>query len=79
MPGPGGQYLLAGRECVHQTGHNDFDFGEDRSLRFSVLVSRSKVIYLIVRPMLRSNMQYLVAETRKHTELLHLKEAAFSS
>lgn len=48
LPVTGGQYLMIRRKCPDQTGHNDFEVRESRSLGLSVLISGSESICLQV-------------------------------
>lgn len=45
----GGRYLLTGEGCSVQTGHNDFEYEQDRNPKYFLLVRGLEVTTIWVR------------------------------
>lgn len=73
---PDGLYLLTSLDCPGQTRHSYLPVHEGQSRRFSVLVSGSEGIFLLVRPALRTYVHYQRPENKNLAELLCSEEVS---
>lgn len=64
IPATGSRYVLLGRDFPDQTGHNDYDVLEDQSTGFSLLVSGTEFISLLVFPVSHTYVHYTMSQRK---------------
>lgn len=67
-------YLLTGRGCLGQIGHNDFEMREARSPGFFVPVPMSEATCLLVCSVLYTCVYYSMFEKKNLAEILRLEK-----
>lgn len=79
LPVTGVRYLLTGRGCTDQIGHNTFEVREGRIPGLFVIFFGSKAKFLLVCPAMHTYVYYLMSEMSKLAELPGLEALNISA